>query len=120
WLSRVLGARLGGAPCDRVIARIGAQPPSRFLERCNIKTAGLPPVSDTYESTQIAGLYIIGALGGYPLIKNCLNQGFEVVECILGTPVPPADEPLIQQKLTPDIVRVLDPGKAKITGAELI
>ena len=106
--------------CDRVIARIGAQPPSRFLERCNIKVSGLPPVSETYESTQIPGLYIIGALGGYPLIKNCLNQGFEVVECILGNPVPPADEPLIQQKLTPDIVRTLDPGKSAITGAELI
>jgi len=106
--------------CDRVIARIGAQPPSRFLERCNIKVSGLPPVSETYESTQIPGLYIIGALGGYPLIKNCLNQGFEVVECILGNPVPPADEPLIQKKLTPDIVRTLDPSKNALTGAELI
>jgi CRP-like cAMP-binding protein/thioredoxin reductase/Fe-S-cluster-containing hydrogenase component 2 len=106
--------------CDRVIARIGAQPPSRFLERCDIKTSGLPPVSETYESTQIKGLYIIGALGGYPLIKNCLNQGFEVVECILGNQIPPADEPLIQAKLTAEIVRVLDPGKGKITGAELI
>src|SRR5579862_5249625 len=106
--------------CDRVIARIGAQPPSRFLERCNIKTSGLPPVSETYESTQIPGLYIIGALGGYPLIKNCLNQGFEVVECILGNRIPPADEPLIQQKLTPDIVRTLAPGKTALTGAELI
>jgi len=106
-------------PCDRVIARIGAQPPSRFLERCNIKTSGLPQVSETYES-QIKGLYIIGALGGYPLIKNCLNQGFEVVEYILGNQIPPADEPLIQAKLTPEIVRLLDPGKSAITGAELI
>ena len=106
--------------CDRVIARIGAQPPSRFLERCNIKVSGLPPVTETYESAQIPGLYIIGALGGYPLIKNCLNQGFEVVECILGNQIPPADEPLIQKKLTPDIVRILDPGKTAITGAELI
>lgn len=106
--------------CDRVIARIGAQPPGRFLERCNIKTSGLPPVSETYESTQIKGLYIIGALSGYPLIKNCLNQGFEVVECIMGNQIPPADEPLIQQKLTPEIVRVLEPAKTHITGAELI
>jgi CRP-like cAMP-binding protein/thioredoxin reductase/Fe-S-cluster-containing hydrogenase component 2 len=106
--------------CDRIIARIGAQPPSRFLERCDIKTSGLPPVSETYESTQIKGLYIIGALSGYPLIKNCLNQGFEVVECILSTPVPPADEPLIQKKLIPEIVRALDPTKSTITGAELI
>jgi CRP-like cAMP-binding protein/thioredoxin reductase/Fe-S-cluster-containing hydrogenase component 2 len=106
--------------CDRVIARIGAQPPSRFLERCEIKTSGLPPVTETYESPQIKGLYIIGALGGYPLIKNCLNQGFEVVEYILGNNIPPADEKLIQEKLTADIVRTLDPSKTKITGAELI
>jgi CRP-like cAMP-binding protein/thioredoxin reductase/Pyruvate/2-oxoacid:ferredoxin oxidoreductase delta subunit len=106
--------------CDRVIARIGAQPPSRFLERCEIKTSGLPPVTETYESPQIKGLYIIGALGGYPLIKNCLNQGFEVVEYILGNNIPPADEKLIQEKLSADIVRILDPSKTKITGAELI
>ncbi len=106
--------------CERIIARIGAQPPSRFLERCNIKVSGLPPVTETYESTQVPGIYIIGALGGYPLIKNCLNQGFEVVECILGNPVPPADEPLIQKKLTPEIVRALNPGKTGLSGAELI
>lgn len=106
--------------CHRIIARIGAQPPSRFLERCNIKTSGLPPVTETYESAQIPGLYIIGALSGYPLIKNCLNQGFEVVECILGNQIPPADEPLIQKKLTPEILRILAPDKAALSGAELI
>ena len=84
--------------CDRVIARIGAQPPSRFLERCDIKVSGLPPVTETYESTQISGIYIIGALSGYPLIKNCLNQGFEVVRSIQGNQQSyPADEPLIER-----------------------
>ena len=44
-------------------------------------------------------LYVIGALAGYPLIKHCLNQGYEVVEYILGNNIAPADEPLIQAKL---------------------
>ncbi|MBM3531462.1 MAG: cyclic nucleotide-binding domain-containing protein [Alphaproteobacteria bacterium] len=88
---------------DRIIARIGALPPRKFVEACGVTFASeaptaVPQVSDSYE-TSVPGLYIIGALAGYPLIKNCLNQGSEVVEHILGNPVLPADEPLIQIKL---------------------
>jgi len=90
-------------PCDRIIARIGAQPPRRFVEGCGIhfQSADMnafPVVSETYES-EVHGLYIIGALAGYPLIKHCLNQGYEVVEYILGNNIAPADEPLLQAKL---------------------
>ena len=89
--------------CDRIIARIGALPPRKFVESCGIHFASdsptsFPTVSETYES-EIPGLYIIGALAGYPLIKHCLNQGYEVVEYILGNRIPPADEPLLQEKL---------------------
>jgi CRP-like cAMP-binding protein/thioredoxin reductase/Fe-S-cluster-containing hydrogenase component 2 len=89
--------------CDRIIARIGAAPPRRFVEACGIRFSSdsptaYPEVSDTYES-QVPGLYIIGALAGYPLIKHCLNQGWEVVEYIVGNRPAPADEPLIQAKL---------------------
>ena len=36
---------------------------------------------------------IIGALAGYPLIKHCMNQGYDVVEFINGnTALTPADE----------------------------
>jgi CRP-like cAMP-binding protein/thioredoxin reductase/Pyruvate/2-oxoacid:ferredoxin oxidoreductase delta subunit len=89
--------------CDRIIARIGAAPPRRFVESCGVKflndsPTAYPAVSETYES-QVPGLYIVGALAGYPLIKHCLNQGYEVIEYILGNPIPPADEPLIQEKL---------------------
>jgi len=91
-------------PCDLLIARIGAQPPRRFVEGCGVQfssadASAFPVVSDTYESLQVAGLYIIGALAGYPLIKHCLNQGYEVVEYILGNNIPPADEPLLQGKI---------------------
>ena len=87
-------------PCDRIIARIGALPPRKFVESCGVEFASASPtsfphVSDTYESN-VPGLYVIGALAGYPLIKHCLNQGYEVVEYILGNNIPPADEPLLQ------------------------
>jgi len=88
--------------CDRVLARIGASPPRRFVEACGVRFPSddrnaLPDVSSTYE-TNVPGLYVIGALGGYPLIKQALNQGYEVVEFIAGNAIPPADEPLLKAK----------------------
>ena len=88
--------------CDRVIARLGATPPRQLIERFGVRfpsadPAAVPQVSATYESN-VAGLYIIGALGGYPLIKQAMNQGYEVVETIRGHPVEPADEPLLKKK----------------------
>jgi Fe-S-cluster-containing hydrogenase component 2/CRP-like cAMP-binding protein/thioredoxin reductase len=89
-------------PCNRIIARIGAVPPRRFVESCGIRfpsadAAALPQLTPQYESN-VPGLYVIGALGGYPLIKQAMNQGYEVVEYILGRPVSPADEPLLAEK----------------------
>ncbi len=88
--------------CDRIIARIGAVPPRKFVESCGIAFPGpdamaLPALSDRYESS-VPGLYVIGALGGYPLIKQAMNQGWEVVETILGRDVRPADHPLFEEK----------------------
>ena len=89
-------------PCDRIIARIGAVPPRKFVEACGIRfpsadPTALPELTARYESN-VPGLYVIGALGGYPLIKQAMNQGYEVVESILGRPVSPADEPLLAGK----------------------
>lgn len=88
--------------CHRVIARLGAIPPRKLVESFGIKfpnadPAAVPQLSDTYESN-VPGLYIVGALGGYPLIKQAMNQGYEVVEYIAGNPVEPADEPLLKAK----------------------
>jgi hypothetical protein len=41
-------------------------------------------------------MYVIGALGGYPLIKQAMNQGYEVVEYIVGNDVKPADHGLLE------------------------
>lgn len=91
-------------PVNRVIARIGAQPPRRFVEACGVQFPSsdpnaFPVVSETYETLQVKGLYIIGALAGYPLIRHCLNQGYEVIEYIQGNNIPPADEPVLQAKI---------------------
>ncbi len=88
--------------CHRVIARLGAIPPRKLVESFGVQfpnsdPASVPQLSATYESN-VKGLYIIGALGGYPLIKQAMNQGYEVVEYILGNKVEPADEPLLQTK----------------------
>lgn len=87
--------------CDRIIARIGSAPPRRFLESCGIEfpskaPSALPELSAEYESN-VPGLYVIGALGGYQLIKQAMNQGYEAVEFIGGNKVKPADEPLLEE-----------------------
>lgn len=92
-------------PCTHIIARIGAIMPRRFLESCGIKfpnsdITACPVVNGSYESN-IKGLFIIGALIGYPLIKQAINQGYEVIEHILGKEVEPADQVLVNETLTP-------------------
>ncbi|NNF60912.1 MAG: cyclic nucleotide-binding domain-containing protein [Gammaproteobacteria bacterium] len=89
-------------PINRIIARIGAIPQRKFVESCGVeypseKPTAIPQLSAKYESN-VPGLYIIGALGGYPLIKQAMNQGYETVEYILGNEIGPADEPLLEEK----------------------
>lgn len=88
--------------CHRVIARLGAIPPRKMVESFGVRfpnadPAAVPQLTDAYESN-VPGLHIVGALGGYPLIKQAMNQGYEVVEYILGNRVEPADEPLLEAK----------------------
>ena len=50
--------------------------------------------------TTVPGIYVIGALAGYPLIKHCMNQGYDVVEFINGnTELKPADEPILREEV---------------------
>ncbi len=100
WLKTPEGEQ--EVPADRIIARLGADPPRRWVESCGVVFASrdpgsFPAVSTTYESN-VPGIYIIGALAGYPLIKHCMNQGYEVVEFINGNSIAPADEPLLVQQ----------------------
>ncbi len=106
--------------CDRVIARMGSAPPRGFVESCGasfeekdgkkVRVAGTgiefssadrvsyPVLSPTFETTT-PGIFVIGALAGYPLIKHCMNQGHDVVEFINGNrTLKPADEPILENK----------------------
>lgn len=89
--------------CDRIIARIGSAPPRRFVEGCGIEFSSpdreaFPVLSSQFEATT-EGIYVIGALAGYPLIKHCMNQGYDVIEFINGNDeLKPADEVLFVEK----------------------
>jgi Fe-S-cluster-containing hydrogenase component 2/CRP-like cAMP-binding protein/thioredoxin reductase len=89
--------------CDRVIARMGSAPPRKFVESCGVEftsedRVAFPKLSPTFESTK-PGIFVIGALAGYPLIKHCMNQGHDVVEFINGNVgLKPADEPILEAK----------------------
>ncbi len=91
-------------PTDHIIARLGCILPRKFLEDSGIKfssqePSAVPVVTSRYESN-VPGLFILGALIGYPLIKQAINQGFEVVEHITGNPIEPADQVLVKEKLS--------------------
>ena len=88
--------------CHRIIARLGGIPPRDFVEAAgvafpNARADAIPALSDTYE-TNVPGLYIIGSLAGYPLIKQAMNQGYDVVEFINGNRVEPADFSLLRNQ----------------------
>lgn len=90
-------------PCDRIIARMGSAAPRGFVESIGIEFSSkdreaFPKLSPVFESTA-PGVFVIGALAGYPLIKHCMNQGHDVVEFINGnTSLKPADEPILEGK----------------------
>ncbi|HEX7750932.1 MAG TPA: cyclic nucleotide-binding domain-containing protein [Novosphingobium sp.] len=86
--------------CDRVIARMGSNPPRSFVEACGVaftspEREAFPVLSPVFETSR-PGIHVIGALAGYPLIKHCMNQGYDVVEYLSGnTALKPADEPIL-------------------------
>jgi len=90
-------------PCDRIIARMGSAAPRAFVEACGIEFTSpdreaFPVLSPVFETTR-PGIHVIGALAGYPLIKHCMNQGYDVVEFLNGnTALKPADEPILAEK----------------------
>jgi CRP-like cAMP-binding protein/Fe-S-cluster-containing hydrogenase component 2 len=89
-------------PCDHIIGRLGCVLPRGFLESIGVEfpsreLTAVPRVTDRYESN-VPNLYILGALIGYPLIKQAINQGYEVIEHIRGVAVEPADQPLLEER----------------------
>jgi thioredoxin reductase/Fe-S-cluster-containing hydrogenase component 2/CRP-like cAMP-binding protein len=91
--------------CHRVIARLGAIPPRKFVESIGVKftdgsNEALPALSERFESS-VPGVFVIGALAGAPLIKPAMNQGYEVIEHLLGNAVQPADHSVLVSRLKP-------------------
>ncbi|MEM9234699.1 MAG: cyclic nucleotide-binding domain-containing protein, partial [Pseudomonadota bacterium] len=88
--------------CDMVIARLGSAPPRKLIEGWGVEFTGpdreaFPILSEDFESV-VPGIYVVGALAGYPLIKHCMNQGYDVIERINGnTALKPADQPLLEE-----------------------
>lgn len=89
--------------CDRIIARTGSQPPRGFVEAIGIQFTSeerdaFPALTPTFETTK-NGIHVIGALAGYPLIKHCMNQGYDVIEFLNGNAdLKPADQPILEEK----------------------
>lgn len=89
--------------CDRIIARTGSKPPRAFVEAIGVNFASeerdaFPTLTPTFETTK-NGVFVIGALAGYPLIKHCMNQGYDVIEFLNGnTDLKPADQPILEEK----------------------
>ncbi|MFK7856723.1 MAG: cyclic nucleotide-binding domain-containing protein [Granulosicoccus sp.] len=89
---------------NRIIARLGAIPQRAFVESMGIefpnkKPESMPELDNHYQSN-VPGIYIVGALAGYPLIKQAMNQGYDVIEFINGNDIDPADHPLLEYRFS--------------------
>ena len=87
---------------NRIIARLGAVPQRAFVESMGIefpnKNLESMPELDNHYQSNVAGIYVIGALAGYPLIKQAMNQGYDVIEFINGNEIDPADHVLLEYR----------------------
>jgi Fe-S-cluster-containing hydrogenase component 2/thioredoxin reductase len=103
-LAVVLQTAAGEQPerIDRIIARLGTTPPRKFLETLGIRFPGpdaqARPILTADYQTSVPGIYVIGSLSGAELIKQAMNQGYDVVELIHGRAVRPADQPLLEAR----------------------
>src|SRR5437764_2499599 len=86
-------------PAELIFLKLGADAPRKFFESIGIKYSGARPLlSDVHESG-VEGLFLIGAASGRDLIKLGMNQGYEVVEHLMGREVQPADESVLKERL---------------------
>ena len=69
---------------DVVFALIGSEPPNSFLDKLGVafterEGQKVPRLNERFE-TSVAGLYLVGAVSGRPLIKRAINQGYDVIQ----------------------------------------
>ena len=87
-------------PADIIIIRAGAMPQRKLLDSMSLDfpsadEIAFPIIREGYETSR-QGIYVIGALAGCPLIKEAMNQGYEVIEHIDGRSIDPADQELVE------------------------
>jgi CRP-like cAMP-binding protein/thioredoxin reductase/Fe-S-cluster-containing hydrogenase component 2 len=90
-------------PAELIFLKLGADAPRKFFESIGIRYGGegkdaRPILTSVHEST-VPGLFLIGAASGRDLIKLGMNQGYEVVEHLMGREVEPADEAVLKERL---------------------
>jgi CRP-like cAMP-binding protein/thioredoxin reductase/Fe-S-cluster-containing hydrogenase component 2 len=90
-------------PAELLFLKLGADAPRKFFESVGIRysSAGAdarPVLTPMHEST-VPGLFLIGAASGRDLIKLGMNQGWEVIEHLMGREVEPADEAVLKERL---------------------
>ena len=88
---------------ELIFLKLGADAPRKFFESIGIKYSGdgkdsRPLLSAVYETT-VPGIFLVGAAAGSDLIKLGMNQGYEVIEHLMGREVEPADEAVLKERL---------------------
>src|SRR5207237_1270050 len=90
-------------PAELIFLKLGADAPRKFFESIGIKYGGegkdARPVLTPVHESSVPGLFLIGAASGRDLIKLGMNQGWEVIEHLLGREVGPADEAVLKERL---------------------
>ena len=90
-------------PAELIFLKLGADAPRKFFESIGIRYSSdgkdaRPLLSPVHESS-VSGLFLIGAASGRDLIKLGMNQGYEVIEHLMGREVEPADEAVLKERL---------------------
>ncbi|HYC60238.1 MAG TPA: cyclic nucleotide-binding domain-containing protein [Thermoanaerobaculia bacterium] len=90
-------------PAELLFLKLGADPPRKFFESVGIRYSGdgpdARPILTPVHQSSVPGLFLIGAASGRDLIKLGMNQGWEVVEHLMGREVEPADEAVLKERL---------------------
>jgi len=90
-------------PAELLFLKLGADAPRKFFETAGIRYSGdrsdARPILTPVHESSVPGLFLIGAASGRDLIKLGMNQGWEVVEHLMGREVEPADEAVLKERL---------------------
>ncbi len=99
WVDLSVRGEMTRVAAELIFLKLGAEPPRKFLEATGIQFSGSRPIVSPVHETSVPGLFLIGAAGGRDLIKLGINQGYEVIEHLMGRQFEPADETVLRERL---------------------